>query len=62
MNKNYEKIVSLVCNTLVEAGSTFREDKKKAYKRAIASEDNEKAKWVLETVLANAEGGQFGHH
>ena len=26
MNKNYEKIVSLVCNTLVEAGSTFRED------------------------------------
>ena len=37
MNKNYEKIVSLVCDTLVEAGSTFREDKKKAYKRVIAS-------------------------
>ena len=35
MNKNYEKIVSLVCDTLVEAGSTFREDKKKAYKTAI---------------------------
>ena len=51
MNKNYEKIVSLVCDTLVEAGSTFREDKKKAYKRVIASEDNERAKWVLETVL-----------
>ena len=47
MNKNYEKIVSLVCDTLVEAGSTFREDKKKAYKRVIASEDNERAKWVL---------------
>ena len=28
MNKNYEKIVSLVCDTLVKAGSTFREDKK----------------------------------
>lgn len=32
MNKNYEKIVSLVCDTLVKAGSTFREDKKEAYK------------------------------
>ena len=62
MNKNYEKIVSLVCDTLVRAGSTFREDKKEAYKRVMASEDNEKAKWVLETVLANAEGDQFGHH
>lgn len=58
MNKNYEKIVSLVCDTLVEAGSTFREDKKKAYKRVIASEDNERAKWVLETVLANAEAAE----
>ncbi|KAA5439863.1 fumarate hydratase, partial [Bacteroides cellulosilyticus] len=46
MNKNYEKIVSLVCDTLVKAGSTFREDKKEAYKRVMASEDNEKAKWV----------------
>lgn len=61
MNKNYEKIVSLVCDTLVEAGSTFREDKKKAYKRVIASEDNERAKWVLETVLANAEAAEKNH-
>lgn len=51
MNKNYEKIVSLVCDTLVEAGSTFREDKKKAYKRVIASEDNERAKWVWRPYL-----------
>ena len=58
MNKNYEKIVSLVCDTLVEAGSTFREDKKKAYKRVIASEDNERAKWVLETV--HGAGGWSG--
>ena len=58
MNKSFEEIVSLVCETIVEAGSTFREDKKEAYKRAIISEDNKKAKWVLETTLANAEASE----
>ena len=29
-------IVTLVRDTLVTAGSTFREDKKEAYRRAIA--------------------------
>ena len=48
-------IVSLVRDTLVSAGSTFRPDKKEAYKRAIAAETNENAKWVLEQVLENAE-------
>lgn len=47
-------IVGLVRDTLVEAGSTFREDKKKAYARAIEKETNEKAKWVLQTILDNA--------
>ena len=51
-------IVALVRDTLVEAGSTFRPDKKEAYKRAIAAETNEKAKWVLEQVLANAEAAE----
>ncbi len=51
-------IVALVRDTLVEAGSTFRDDKKEAYRRAIAAETNEKAKWVLETVLANAEAAE----
>ena len=54
-------IVALVRDTLVEAGSTFREDKKEAYRRAIAAETNEKAKWVLETVLANAEAAERDH-
>ena len=58
---SYNKIVSLVCNTLVEAGSTFREDKKIAYKNAIENETNEKAKWVLETILANAESAEKNH-
>ena len=53
--KTYEEIVSLVRDTLVDAGSTFRADKKAAYKRVIAAERNDKAKWVLEQVLANAE-------
>lgn len=52
------KISQLVCDTLVEAGSTFREDKKNAYRRAITAETNEKAKWVLQTVLENAEVAQ----
>lgn len=35
-NFDYEKTVALVRDALVEAGSTFRNDKKEAYKRAIA--------------------------
>ena len=58
MSKSYEEIAALVRDTLVEAGSTFRQDKKDAYQRAIASETNEKAKWVLETILENAEAAQ----
>lgn len=51
-------IVSLVRDTLVEAGSTFRPDKKQAYQRAIDAETNEKAKWVLQTVIDNAEAAE----
>ena len=47
-------ITELVRDTLVKAGSTFREDKKQAYKNAIEKESDEKAKWVLQTVLDNA--------
>lgn len=48
-------VVSLVKETLIRAGSTFRTDKKEAYQKAIASEQDEKAKWVMETILENAE-------
>lgn len=58
MTKSYEEIVLLVRDTLVEAGSTFRPDKKAAYKRAIETERNEKARWVLEQILANAEAAE----
>lgn len=55
MTKSYEEIVTLVSDTLVKAGSTFRSDKKEAYRCAIEHETNEKAKWVLQTILDNAE-------
>lgn len=57
-NFDYDKIVGLVRGTLVSAGSTFREDKKNAYRRAIERESNDKAKWVLETILENAEAAE----
>lgn len=53
-----EQIVELVRDTLVDAGSTFKQDKKDAYARAIASETNEKAKWVLQTIIDNAKAAE----
>ena len=43
-----------VARALVAAASTFREDQKEAYMRAIAGETNDKARWVLEQILENA--------
>lgn len=58
MSKSYDEIVALVRDTLVSAGSTFCQGKKEAYKRAIESETNDKAKWVLEAILENAEAAE----
>lgn len=58
MTKTYEEIVALVRDTLVDAGSTFRTDKKEAYRRAIEAEKNEKARWVLQTILENADAAE----
>ena len=43
-----------VADCLVRAGSTFREDQKEAYRRAIADETNEQSCWVMRQVLDNA--------
>ena len=61
MTRTYEEIVALVRDTLVDAGSTFRPDKKEAYRKAIRAERSERAKWVLEQVLANAEAAEENH-
>ena len=47
-------IVEKVAGCLVEAGSTFREDQKEAYRRAIATEENFRSCWVMRQVLENA--------
>ena len=47
--------IDIVAETLVAAASTFREDQKAAYRRAIAAETDDKARWMLEQVLENAE-------
>ncbi|MBR0499673.1 MAG: fumarate hydratase [Bacteroidales bacterium] len=43
-----------VADCLVRAGSTFREDQKEAYRKAIASEENGQSCWVMRQVLDNA--------
>ena len=55
MTKTYEEIVSIVRTALVDAGSTVRSDKKEAFQKAINSERNEKAKWVLNVIMENIE-------
>lgn len=50
MNSIQEK----VAQCLVTAGSTFREDQKEAYRRAISSENNAQSCWVMQQVLDNA--------
>lgn len=49
-----DSIIEKVADCLVRAGSTFREDQKKAYRKAIADETNSNACWVMRQVLDNA--------
>lgn len=43
-----------VADCLVRAGSSFREDQKEAYRKAIADEPNVQSCWVMQQVLDNA--------
>ena len=43
-----------VADCLVRAGSTFREDQKEAYRKAITDEANAQSCWVMQQVLDNA--------
>ena len=49
-----EVIHEAAARCLVKAGTTFRKDQIDAYRRAIDGEKNDKARWVLETMLENA--------
>lgn len=46
--------IEKVADCLVRAGSTFREDQKEAYRKAIADEFNSQSCWVMQQVLDNA--------
>ncbi len=58
MGFSYDEVVAKVADCLVRAGSTFSQDRKDAYCRAIANEELERAKWNLETILENAEAAE----
>ena len=47
-------IINKVAQCLVTAGSTFREDQKEAYRRAIAQEPGTSSCWVMQQVFDNA--------
>lgn len=47
-------IVDKVANCLVKAASTFREDQKSAYRKAIGEENSANACWVMQQILENA--------
>ncbi|MBQ9469256.1 MAG: fumarate hydratase [Clostridia bacterium] len=55
---DHKRTVELVKRALIDAGSTFRPDRKEAYRKAIAKESSDRARWVLETILANAEAAE----
>ena len=59
--RNVCSIASRVSDALIRAGSAFREDKKEAYRKAIRKERNAQARWVLETILQNAEAAEENH-
>ena len=47
-------IRELTAQAVVRAGSTFEPEKIRAYERALADETDERACWVLRTILDNA--------
>jgi fumarate hydratase subunit alpha len=49
-----EAISESVAECLLKAGTRFRKDQFEAYRRAIETEKNENARWVLERILENA--------
>ncbi len=50
-----QSVIEKVRDTLVTAASTFRRDQMSAYRSAIVQEKNINSKWVLETILENAQ-------
>ena len=47
-------VIDIVADCLIRAGSSFRDDQKDAYRRAIAKEPGTSSCWVMQQVLDNA--------
>ncbi len=60
MNSEY-LIIDKVAQCLVKAGSTFREDQKEAYRKAIDQEPGTASCWVMKQVLENALVAEKNH-
>lgn len=58
MISEHERIVELVCDAIIKAGSSFRTDKTEALKKSAQNENNERARWVIETILENAQAAE----
>ena len=54
-------IVDKIAQCLVTAGSTFREDQKEIYRKAIIDEQVENSCWVMKQVLDNAMAAEERH-
>ncbi len=52
---SYQLIVEKTAQTLIEASTVFSADKIRAFEKAVSKEDNPNARWVLETILENAQ-------
>lgn len=52
--RDSENVVAKVRDALIEAGSSFSADKVRAYERAIRAEEDERARFLLQTMLENA--------
>ncbi|MCA9441304.1 MAG: fumarate hydratase [Candidatus Omnitrophica bacterium] len=50
----YADVESKVRDTLIKAATTFRDDHKEAYNRALKKEEDSKSLYVLENLLENA--------
>lgn len=48
------EISDRIADCLVRSGSTFSDEKKSAYRKAIEDETSDNARWLLETILENA--------
>jgi len=48
-------IIEKVKNAVIHASTVFSEDKKAALRKALEKEKNPNARWMLETILENAE-------